>query len=130
MSKNTDSIDWHDKYKYVRKEYHKLVDEHNALVDEHNALTDDARALVSFIEAFTKGLQVYVLGGIIIGEDTLSHINPPHGVVDEGRIFCSDMHNEVVDFLTELQQNKHPREVYQNWLNKCNQVYDDFMKEE
>lgn len=110
----------------LEKKYTHLVRVYNDLVRDHNNLVEDANCLVKFLEDLSRGLQVYVLGGITIGAASIRQIEVPEGELDPGKFFCAEYHNIIIRFLQDLQAGRRPKDVYQAWVDECRKIYENF----
>jgi poly(A) polymerase Pap1 len=125
QAEETYTMEYEKKYKDLVADFNKLVTEHNKLVDAHEKITNDARSLLQFIEDLCRGLSVYVTKtyvGLRKPHTTEKLRIPIELVLDEGRIFCRDFHNEIVEFLVEIQKGKTPKDAYDSWTEKCEQI--------
>jgi hypothetical protein len=118
-------------YQSLLKDYNTLVKEHNTLVNRHNELTEDAQAIMQYLNDLRIGIAVYVNKGLMLGADkySLKRLVPPPGVIlDEGRLFCTDFHNEITHFLEQITNDKkiiRPKDAYNAWIKHCEQAGQD-----
>lgn len=111
------------RYKSLAEEYNKLVTEHNLLVDKHNGLMQDAHCLLRYLEDLRRSITVYVTGSVSIGiSNSMEELQLPMDVVDPGKHFCKDFHNEILYFMEKIKQGTKVSQVYEEWLEHCQQV--------
>lgn len=113
------------KYQTLVREHNNLIEEHNQLVENHNKIAEDANCLLRFMEDLSKGIAVFVTGvwGIALGPRAGIELRTPPGVIlDEGRAFCQEFHNEIIRFMTDMKKGKRAKEVYDTWIKHCIEV--------
>jgi len=113
------------KYQALVKEHNGLIDEHNKLVDNHNKMAEDANCLLRFMEDLSKGIAVFVTGvwGMALSPRAGIELRTPPGVIlDEGRAFCQEFHNEIIRFLVQMKKGTRAKDVYDKWIKHCIEV--------
>lgn len=117
-------------YDKLAKTYDSLVKEHNTLVDIHNkvinknTLVEDNKALIQFVVALSRGLAFYAEGSYVFrdGNNMSRLVLQGEARLDPGRMFCADMHNEILDVLVASQKTNRFAPVYRDWLERCQKL--------
>lgn len=113
-----------EKFNKLVKEHNELVDKHVSLLNRHAYMTEDLNYLTRYMVDLTKGLKTYIFGVLMVDDNKrLEKIKAPDDtVLDEGRYFAIEYHNEIVEFIGELQRGVRPTEAYKHWIEKCQAV--------